>query len=183
MILQSSIFTDFYKKSVDLNKQILHAWVEHSLFAWRWWLGILLIVISLTLWIKYRNRESADRLQYAGLFVALASSNLDYIGTFFGLWKYDYEIFPVISHYIPFSFFVLPITVMFLLQIRPRTNPLLKALAYSIFSVIALPIVHWIGIYDPVKWHYFYSFIIQFFIYLIAHYISGTDKFKKLYST
>ncbi|KAB2488314.1 CBO0543 family protein [Priestia endophytica] len=181
MILQSSVFTDFYKKSVDLNQQILHAWAEHSLFAWRWWIGILLIVIPLILWMKYRNRKSAGRLQYAGLFVALASSNMDYIGTFFGLWKYDYEIFPVLSHYIPFSFFVLPITVMFLLQTRPKTSPFLKALIYALFSVIALPIVEWIGIYDPVKWHYLYSFFIQFFIYLIAHYIMVGDKFRNLY--
>ncbi|WP_375709399.1 CBO0543 family protein [Niallia sp. NCCP-28] len=99
------------------------SWKEHSLFSWRWWIGVCLIVIPLRLWIKYRNRESADRFRFAGLFVALASASLDYVGTFFGKWKYDYEDYPAVSNYIPFSFFALPITVMFLLQIKPKMHP------------------------------------------------------------
>ncbi|WP_410777728.1 CBO0543 family protein [Ectobacillus funiculus] len=130
--------------------------------------------------MKYRDRESADRLQYAGLFVAIVSAHLDYVGTFFGLWKYDYEVFPVVSNYVPFSIFTLPITVMFFLQVKPKTNPCTKALLFAVFSLIALPIVDWIGIYDPIKWHYFYSFVIQFLIYLMAHYISRRKKFKWL---
>nr|WP_309101662.1 CBO0543 family protein [Fredinandcohnia onubensis] len=182
MLIFSSIYSDFYKKSLDLNQQILKAWADHSLFTLRWWAGILLIVIPLILWIKYRDKESADRLQYAGLFVALVSSTLDYVGTFFGWWKYDYEILPIVSNYVPFSIFTLPITVMFLLQIKPNMNPFIKALIFGFFSMIALPIVEWIGIYDPVKWKHLYSFLIQFVIFLLAHYISTRNKFEKLRS-
>lgn len=102
MLLKTETFSDFYKKNMELNEQILQAWIDKTLFSLHWWIGVFLILISLFLWLKYRNRESKDRLQYAGLFVALASSNLDYIGSFFGFWKYDYEVTPIVSSYIPF---------------------------------------------------------------------------------
>lgn len=175
-----TVFSKFYDKSLRLHNQVLDAWYTHSLFTWRWWIGVLLIVIPLALWIKFRNKESSDRLQYAGLLVAIISAHLDYIGTFFGLWKYDYDLHPAFSTYIPFSIFILPITVMFLIQTKPKTNLFIKALLFAIFSLIALPIVDWIGIYDPVKWNYLYSFVIQFFIYLLAHFISRKNKFKEL---
>jgi len=178
--MKTQIFTETYHQAIELNDKIFSGWLEHSLFTWRWWVGILLIIIPLLLWIKYRKKDSADRLQYAGLLVALVSATLDYVGTFFGKWKYDYEIYPAVSNYIPFSFFCLPIAVMFLLQIKPKMNPFIKALIFAIFSIIALPLVKWIGIYDPVKWHYVYSFFIQYFIYLMAHYISRRKNFKSL---
>ncbi|MFT8321583.1 MAG: CBO0543 family protein [Bacillus sp. (in: firmicutes)] len=178
--MNTQTFSEFYNKTIKLNHQIFNAWQEYTLFTWRWWVGILLIIIPTLLWLKYRKKESKDRLQFAGLFVAFISANLDYVGTFFGWWKYDYEVFPAVSNYIPFSSFALPITVMFFLQIKPKTSRFIKALLFAVYSIIALPFVHWIGIYDPVKWHYYYSFFIQFFIYLMADSISRMKNFKRL---
>lgn len=179
MLLQT-IQNDLSNKLVKLNEQDLHFWYEHFLFHWRWWIGILLIIIPLILWIKFRNKESADRLHYAGLLVALISSNIDYVGHYLGKWRYDYEVVPFVSNYVPISLFVLPVIVMFLLQIKPRTHPFIKALIYAIISLIALPILKWIGVYVPIQWNYMYSFVIQFFVYLIAHFISKRRKFKDL---
>ncbi|WP_366164022.1 CBO0543 family protein [Bacillus infantis] len=138
------------------------------------------MAIPLFLWFKYRNKQSKDRLQYAGIFVALVSATLDYIGTFLGLWKYNYEFLPMVSNYLPISFSSLPISVMFLLQIKPKMNPFIKALIYGVLSLMALPIIQWIGIYDPIKWKYLYSFLIQVFVYLMAHYLSTRNGFDKL---
>ncbi|WP_299089920.1 CBO0543 family protein [uncultured Metabacillus sp.] len=173
-------FSEFYKKNMNLNEETIQAWIDKTLFTYHWWLGVILIIVPYILWFKFRKRKSADRLHYAGLFVALASSTLDYVGTFFGLWKYDYEVIPIVPTYTPFSFAILPITVMFILQIKPKINPFLKAFAFAVFSLIALPIVKGIGIYDPVKWNYFYSFIIQYIMYLIAHYLGTRNRFAEL---
>ncbi|PKG24341.1 CBO0543 family protein [Niallia nealsonii] len=178
--MKNQVFEDSYKKTTELNQDIYQGWMDHSLFTWHWWIGIALIVIPLLLWLKFRNKNSQDRLLFAGVVVAIISAALDYMGTFFGKWRYDYEVYPALSNYIPFSFFALPIAVMFLLQVKPKMNPFLKALIFAVFSIIALPIVKWIGIYEPVKWNYLYSFIIQYFIYLIAHYISRKTKFQPL---
>lgn len=180
MVILTTIFTDFYKRTLNLNQDVLKAWVDHSLFTWRWWIGFILIVIPLILWFKFRLKKSADRLQYAGVFVAIISSVLETVGTFFGWWKYDYEFLPMISTYIPFSFFSLPITVMFLLQIKPSMNPLIKALIFGLLTLVALPIIKWIGIYDPLNWKYIYSFLIQFAVYLVAHSLSRRSRFEEL---
>ncbi|WP_400247724.1 hypothetical protein AB3U99_11545 [Niallia sp. JL1B1071] len=103
--MKSKIIEESFHKSIDVNKEIFQGWKQHSFMTLNWWIGILLIIIPLLLWLKFRKKESADRLQYAGLIVALVSSTLDYVGTFFGKWKYDYEFLPATSNYIPFSFF------------------------------------------------------------------------------
>lgn len=178
---KESIYDTYFEKQKELNDEKIHIWLDYTLFSWRWWLGVALILLLIGLWIKFRKRESTDRLLYTGLFVAIFSSFLDMIGDFLGLWDYRYEVFPLTSNYLPWDLFLLPISMMFFIQVKPEINPVIKALIYSaLVAFIGLPLLNWIGIYKPSHWRYIYSFPILIVIYLAASYIASRRKFEKL---
>jgi len=182
-IQNKSQSTDLFDKYIALNKQKLSIWKDETLFTWQWWFGVCLIVLFVFIWIKFRKKDSTNRLLYVGFFVAIICSMLDAIGNFLGLWDYHYEVLPFAPSYVPRSLILLPILVMFFLQIKPHVHPVLKALLYAVVTAfIALPFLKWIDIYKPVHWHYIYSFFIQFFIYLGAHVLSRKTHFSSLLS-
>lgn len=181
MANKTSIYNNYFEKQNDLNYEKLHIWLDYTVFSWRWWLGVLIMVCLTVIWLKFRKKESTDRLLYTGLFVAILASFLDMIGVFLGLWEYRYEVFPLTHNYFPWDLFLLPISIMIILQIKPNMNPFIKGIIYAGFSsFIGLPLLTWLDIYKPIKWEYIYSFPILVIIYLAAHYVSLRNQFEKV---
>ncbi|TFE23473.1 hypothetical protein [Cohnella luojiensis] len=65
-----------------------HVWKNHVLFTWQWWFSLALFIVPIAVWVILRKRDSTDRLLYAGFFVLLTASWLDFMGNNFGLWYY-----------------------------------------------------------------------------------------------
>jgi hypothetical protein len=124
--------TSLMEKNSDLFRQAYNEkfqiWFEYVLFTWRWWLGVLVIVICLLIWFWLRKQESADRLFYAGFFTSISASTLDLTGMSLGLWEYRYELIPAVV-YVPWDLFLIPTVVMVLLLFKPNMNPWIKAIA------------------------------------------------------
>ncbi|MDT8863066.1 hypothetical protein N0O92_23215 [Alkalihalobacillus sp. MEB130] len=178
---KSQVFDDYFSKETQLKNEKIQIWLEHSLFTWQWWFGVIVLLLSIFLWLKFRKKPSTDRLLYSGFFVMISASILDILGHNLGLFHYHYEVFPLTVNYLPWSIVVIPVVVMFFLQYKPDANPFLKSVIFSsLLSFIGLPFLRFIGIYHPVKWNVFYSFIILFIIYLIAHFLVQRDKFEKV---
>jgi hypothetical protein len=178
--MQTKIFNHYFEREDKLHSEKIQLWMDHSLFTWQWWLGVVLLFLPIILWLLFRKRGSTDRLLYAGFFVSIISSFLDSIGDFSHLWEYNYEVFPFTTYYLPWSLSALPVSVMFVLQIRPKFNPFLKGIIFSaVCSFVILPIFKVMGIYDPVKWKYIYSFPITLIIFLIAYYLSKRKEFNQ----
>ncbi|MFD2749013.1 CBO0543 family protein [Virgibacillus siamensis] len=163
------------------HQEKFQIWLDHILFTWRWWLGIVIILICLWGCYQLTRNESGNRLLFAGFFTALVATCLDLIGVFFGLWDYRYEVFPSINTYLPWDLLVVPTLVMALLRIKPYANPFVKALVLGAFtSFIGLPLLDWMGLYEPLHWNYIYSFPIQVVLYLLADFVSRRGKFAPL---
>ncbi|MFT8871646.1 MAG: CBO0543 family protein [Sporolactobacillus sp.] len=169
-----------YQKLLHAHQSYLTYWSQHVLFSWQWFLGVALLVIPAIAWILWRDRRRADRLQYAGLFVALISAYLDYLGLFFGLWYYNYPVIPFTENYFPSSLTVLPIAVMSLVQFNPLKRPLFNAVLYAILSMVGLWINSQLHLVTLIHWQYIYTAIIQFVIYLTAYFIATRHKFEPL---
>lgn len=92
-------------------------WQTEILFSWRWWLSFVLAFLPWLVWIKYRRRESTDRLLYSGFFVLLVSAWLDFNGLQLGLWYYPIDVVPTIPSSLPYDTSILPVMVMLLIQI------------------------------------------------------------------
>lgn len=151
------------------------------LFTWEWWLGLALIILPWLLWIKYRKKESSDRLLYAGFFVLIISSWLDYIGTTFGLWYYRILVVPTPPPYIIWDFCLMPVTVRFFIQVNPQIKPFTKSIMFAVLTAfIGEPIFSGLGFVVQKHWEHYYSFPIEIVIYLSAYYISKRKNFAEI---
>lgn len=165
---------------VKENKEYYKIWKEDVLFSWEWWYSLFLFIVPIILWFIFRKKESTDRLWYAGFFVLLIASWLDFVGNSYGLWYYPYKLLPTIPPYFPWET-VLCFEVMFLLQFRPHVSPWIKGIGFGIFnSFVAEPINKWLGLYVLVHWKTIYSFPIYVVVYIIAHLLSRKNHFVKL---
>ncbi|MFC5450095.1 CBO0543 family protein [Paenibacillus aestuarii] len=164
-----------------LIQQKVKFWTSEVLFSSYWWFALSLSVIPWLIWWIFRNKRSTDRLFYAGLFVMCISLILDVLGDQLGFWYYRFNLIPVLPTYFPWDCTLMPVTIMFMLQIKPRTNPFIKAIIFAIVSsYIGEPIFKWMEVYVQSNWKYSYSVPIQIIIYLIAHYLSKRNKFDEL---
>lgn len=172
---------DAYNLLTQSNNDMISLWLKYTLLTWQWWLGVCLAIIPWVLWLILRRKESTNRLLYTGLFVILISSWLDCIGIHFGLWSYYYNVVPFSPAFMPWDFTLLPVTIMFLLQFKPKISPIIKAIGFSIFSsFIAEPFFVWLEMYNPKHWKYIYSFPIFIVIYLVSDWFSKRPNFEKL---
>jgi hypothetical protein len=110
-----------------LIHQKIDIWSTHVLFSGLWWFGVGLSIVPWIIWYLIRDKQSSDRLLYAGLFVMVISLVLDVLGDQWGFWHYRFNVIPVLPTYAPWDLTLMPITVMLLLQIKPQYNPFYKS--------------------------------------------------------
>lgn len=156
-------------------------WKEEVLFSWRWWFGIGLLLLSWIIWLLIRRRNSSNLLFYSGLFIMLVSVSFDAIGMQLKAWHYLYPMFPVIPAYVPFDLCLMPVSIMILIQVKPKIKPVYKAVFFALFaSFIAEPFFRLMDNYDPVFWKYYYTFPIYFVISLVADKLTKIKDFTPL---
>ncbi|MED1205310.1 CBO0543 family protein [Heyndrickxia acidicola] len=171
----------FYKKVIEAHREYFHYWLHHTLFHWDFFLSLFLAVVPWVLWFIFRHKESRDRLLFAGFFVIITTSWLDFWGTMYGLWFYTGKVLPSMPSFIPWDFCLLPVFVMLLIQYKPIRSPYLKGLIFAGGSAfIGELLFQWIGLYVMTNWSIFYSFPIYFVIYLIAHRLSKASHFAEV---
>lgn len=158
---------------LEYHKAFTHrmaAWQHEVLFSWQWWLGIVLTILPWVIWLMFRKKECTDRLLYAGIYVGLVSVTLDNIGVQLSLWNYLKPVTPAIPSYIPYDFALMPVTVMFLIQLFYTKRPWVVGLFYGLLvAFVGEPLFRLMGIYEPVKWQHIYSAPFYWVIYCSAH--------------
>jgi hypothetical protein len=165
-----------YQKANDL---LMKKWCNIIFLTPRWWLGVLLGTIPWLLWWKFHNKSNTGDLLRAGFFMATISLVLDSIGIQLGLWIYPYDVVPFIPGYIPWDLTLLPITVMFIIEIKPQLSPIKKAIIFSFLTAfIGEPIFDFIKIYEPIHWNSLYSFPIYILLFLISNKLAKSNKFN-----
>jgi hypothetical protein len=163
---------------IDKKIQI---WTDYVLFSGLWWMGLGLSIIPWIIWFVIRKRDSTDRLLYIAFYVMAIAVVSDILGDQFGLWHYRYHVIPVIPTYFPWDLTLMPVTMTTLIQIKPKVNPWIKAVVFSLLaSYVAEPFFDWLGVYEPVHWRYSYSVPLQIIFYMSAHALSKRNQFSKL---
>lgn len=174
---------------IDENVDQIHAliqrkieiWSNYVLFSPLWWFGVSLTILPWIVWILVRQKESTDKLLYSGFFVMVISVILDVLGDQMALWHYRFNVIPTLPTYAPWDITLMPVSVMVLIQVKPKFSPLIKAVFFALItSYGAEPFFNWLKIYQPKTWHYTYSIPIQIIIYLVAYYFTKRNKFKDL---
>lgn len=168
----NKLLDEVYKISAQDSFKLYNIWITQIVFSWRWWLEMGLAIIPWIVWIKIRNKKDTARLLFVGLVVAIISNMLDIIGGSYNLWHYDWKDFPFMPIYFPWDFTLFPVSVMIMLQFRPRINKLIKAIIFSgLCALVFEPLFSSLGMYHMVYWKYWYSFLIYIPLYLFYNYI------------
>ncbi|AOY77920.1 CBO0543 family protein [Clostridium formicaceticum] len=146
------------------------------------WISVIFLVLPWMIWLILRKKESTGRLLLAGFFTASIKIFFDSMGVLFGLWHYN---LPPSHHYhtfyIPWGFSIIPVTTMLLIQFKPKGSPYLKAILFSLFTVFVVePLFHWLDIFEPVRWEYYFGLPFFFIYYLLAYKVSKIDTFADL---
>lgn len=174
---------DAYNLISQANNTMINLWLKHTFLSWQWWLGVSLSIIPWIFWIIFRKKESTNRLLLTGFFAILITSWFDVMGILFSLWSYYHNVVPFSPAFVPWDFSLFPVTIMFLLQIKPKVSPIIKAIGFSVYSsFISEPFFTWIEIYNPKHWKYIYSFPIIIAIYLISDWFSRRPHFERIQS-
>ncbi|ASK61918.1 hypothetical protein CFK37_06970 [Virgibacillus phasianinus] len=170
-----------YEKFHQLHEEFGNLWQDETLLHWDWWIALLVSAGAWVLWIRYRKRDSTHRLLYAGLFSIIVSVCMDYIGVALGLWYYTGKPLPTFPAWAPFHFCMLPVAIMFFIQIKPHISPWIKGLLFGLItSFLAEPILVWTGYYVLTGWQYIYSVPIYVIIYVICDYLANRVTFEKI---
>lgn len=171
-----------YQLLNNADAYIRQVWLEHVVFSWQWWIQVVLTILPWVLWFIFRKKESSSRLMFAGLFVMIISYSLDIIGIKWGLWAYYYELLPYTPSNAPWNFSLIPVAVMFAIQLNPlKINRYIKAVIFSaLASFVVEPIFVRIGFYETRNWSHFYSFPITALIYIAADWLSRRNSFEKI---
>lgn len=169
---QNKLLDEVYNILKQDNIKLTDIWLTQIVFSWRWCIEVALAIIPWLVWIKIRKKKDTARLLFVGLVASILSNFLDIIGASYNFWHYDWKDFPFIPIYMPWDFTLFPVSVMIMLQFKPKINKYIKTVFFSFLcSFIFEPLFSWLSMYHMVNWKYWYSFIIYIPIYLFYDYI------------
>ncbi|HWO74982.1 MAG TPA: CBO0543 family protein [Bacillus sp. (in: firmicutes)] len=120
-----------YKTLDDAHTRLSQIWADHIVLSFGWFTSLFLTVVPWIVWFIFRDKDSQTRLLLGGLWAMLVSSWLDYIGVTLGLWKYYNKLVPLMPDYIAWDFSLMPVTIMFFLQVKPKVSPIIKGLIFA----------------------------------------------------
>ncbi|WHY86187.1 CBO0543 family protein [Neobacillus novalis] len=167
---------------IDGSDMMSKAVVDHFLFTWQWWFGIGLFVVPWIIWLLLRKRESTGRLLLAGFITIILALIIDLIAVEVGLWRYPMKFSPVAPMLLlPYHFSLVPVAIMFVLQIKPKANSLLKGAIFAALAAFgAMKFFVWIHFYDPKDWLSIYDFCIYLFLFYVAYWFSKIGGYESL---
>jgi len=173
-----------YKKIQEANNLVNDAIMNAFLFTWQWWLGVALYIMPWVVWVIFRKKESTARLLLSGFTAIITGLIIDIFAMSMGKWSYPITFVPNTNvMFLPYHFSMLPVGVMFALQIKPNMNPFIKGTIFGVFSAYLIePFFAINGFYNSKGWPYLYDVFIYLFIYLVSYWFSTIDHFEKLRS-
>lgn len=167
-----------YETSLLVNQAISEAF----LYTWQWWLGMGLFIIPWLVWFMFRRKESTGRLLVAGLISILIGIIVDMFAISMGKWSYPMKFIPnSLFILLPYHFSLLPVGVMFTIQIMLKVNYILKGSIFAgLGAFIVMPLFAIGGFYNSKGWPSIYDFFILLSVYLVAYWLSNMNSFEKI---
>jgi hypothetical protein len=170
-----------YNAVEKANTEIIDIWLEHIVFTLGWWISLSLTILPWIIWIKYRKKSSTNRLLLGGIWSICIATWLNYMGVTMGLWRYNVKTIPLIPDFIAWDFSLMPVSIMFFLQFKPKTKPLIKGIVFAgVTSFLVEPFFKWLGFFEYPNWHFVASFPFYVGIFLVANYLANGHGFEKI---
>lgn len=155
------------------NDMITKQWLQDVVFTWQWWILVFLMIVPWFLWLQLVDRRRLTAICLFGALVLVTVSWMDHLGTDLILWHYPYKLIPLYTQFVSINYGVLPVAFMLIYQYFLTWRSYIKAILILsiVFSFVAEPALSYLGMYQLLKWQYYYSFPIYIVIALIHRWI------------
>lgn len=155
---------------VGIQKQLtnMHVkeWLREDVFQFRWWLLIGLIVIFVVVWWIMIDKS---RLLEICLFAALATivvMGINEYGEELILWDYPTDVIAIFPPLSSINLIMIPLIYSLIYQyFKEKKSFIYASVATSaVICFVLEPIFSWVGLYQQLKWQYYYSFILYILV-------------------
>ncbi len=149
---------------------ILTRWLEIELFSGSWFAIIGSMAAAYAALYLFIDRGRLRELFLYGSLLAVSFGYIDIVGIETGLWGYKAHFLPLITSLFPYAITLHPIIHMFAYQYAPnwRSFFVTNTIALAFFAFVAQPFYVWVQVFQPLKWNFFYSFILASVISFLA---------------
>ncbi|EGO63115.1 CBO0543 family protein [Acetonema longum] len=150
--------------AVELQKLLtnmrIEQWLQDDVFHFRWWLLLGQFAFSAFLWFKLVDKSRfPEMVLYMG-FITIITLVLDELGEELSLWDYPVDLVPIFPPLTAVDLASLPIIYTLIYQYFGTWKSFFWAtlIMATIFCFIFEPILVWGGVYQTLKWKYYYGF-------------------------
>jgi hypothetical protein len=177
--IPSQLITDLnysriLESKLQYNQIQLANWLNDDLSKWTWWLNLIAIIIPIIILWKLLDQKRLLQILVFGLLIAILSTFLDAIGECLMLWFYPDRFLPISPRLLPIDFITLPFFYMLVYQYFTQWKNFIMAniILSAINSFVLEPLLVWLNLYQPINWHYFYSFPIYIAIPILIRWLT-----------
>lgn len=156
-----------------LHELVLKDWLQNDLFKRNWWISVVFLLFSYILCFMLIDKKRRSKILLFGCLVTVASFVYEVFGFSFVLWSFSTKIFPITPAIFMFNITVLPLYYMLVYQYSPTWKRffLLNALAACVFSLVLLPILIKLKIYQT-YWSLLFNIPIIFIYACLARFVT-----------
>lgn len=161
-LIQGVSFEDLMKIEKKYYETLFTYWRESNYLTPKWWLLVILSVLSPIVWFKFVDKSRIIEITLFGLFYGITAIILDSIGSIAMVWFYPIRLTPYLSPQLyPYDIGV--VIVPFMLVYQKWGHDIKKFIVYAgLFSAclafIAEPIMEKLDIYRELNWKNYFSF-------------------------
>ena len=146
----------------ELSSLRLQNWLGLDLWSLQWWLLLAVLIIPWLIWFRWVDWRRIFELLSFGMMAAVFTAYTDAFGGNYGLYSYPYELLPFTATLAPVSLSFVPVVFMLLYQYSPNWKTFLvnSTLVFAVTAFLAEPLAKYLGMYEMLRWNYFYSFLV-----------------------
>jgi hypothetical protein len=157
-------------------------WREHNYLTLRWWLLVILSILSPIIWWMFVDKKKLTELTSFGLFYGVTAIILDSIGSSALVWTYPVRLTPYLFPQLyPYDVGIVIIPFMLVYQRwghTARSFFVASGLLSAALAFLAEPFMEWLHVYKELAWKNLYSFPVYWLLAFVCWFI--IKRFKQL---
>lgn len=149
---------------VEIQRQLtsihIDQWLREDVFHFRWWLLLILLVVSAYVWWKMIDKSRLPEIiLYAALATIVVMAIVEY-GEELTLWDYPTDIIPIFPPLTSINLISLPLIYSLIYQHFKTMKSFIMAtvILTAVICFIIEPILVWGGFYQLLRWNYYFSY-------------------------
>jgi hypothetical protein len=152
------------RPDVEIQKHLtsihIDQWIREDVFRFRWWLLLILLVVSAYIWWKAIDKSRLPEIiLYTALTTIIVMAIVEY-GEELTLWDYPTDIIPIFPPLSSVNLISLPLIYSLTYQHFKKWKSFILAtlIITAVICFIIEPILSWADFYQLLKWKHYFSY-------------------------